>query len=233
MSDGNADRRKDTERFYFLLGRLEERIGGPRLLRNCDHATGWPKYGVEFFLEEGQFRTGGDGLRVVRVGSHALRATSQATFWGRLAQHRGPVSGANAGVGNHRGSIFRHHIGTALQQVDDWPADVVQSWRQTKVSPAQHKAEGPFEQAVSEHITAMPLLWLDVPDREQRKSIRANSISLLSQRNGGVHRTTSGWLGLHAENEHVRTSGLWNSDHVDDPYDPSFLDDMEARVKAM
>ncbi|MBA9004225.1 hypothetical protein [Thermomonospora cellulosilytica] len=233
MSNLQADRRRDTDRFYALLDELAERVGGPRRLKDCTEASGWPQYGVEFFLEDGQVRAGGGGLRVVRVGSHALRTTSKATFWTRLAQHRGPVSGANAGVGNHRGSVFRQHVGSALLETGDWPAEVAQTWGQKDVSPVQRAAERPLERAVSDHIGAMPLLWLDVPDLEQRKSIRANAIALLSQRTGGIHPTTPGWLGLHAKNDNVRTSGLWNSDFVDDPYDPSFLDAMEACVKAM
>ncbi|XVQ09462.1 hypothetical protein ACQP1W_44205 [Spirillospora sp. CA-255316] len=229
-----TERRADTDRFYALLDELSERVGGPRRLRDCSQATGWPRYGVEFFLEDGQFRVGGDGPRVVRVGGHALRADSRTTFWSRLARHRGPVNGANAGVGDHRRSAFRHHVGTALLGAGRWPDGVSESWYRKKVSPLQRGAEHRLERSVSERIAAMPLLWLDVPDREERKAIRANSIALLSAlRPGGGHRIALGWLGLYADNGNVRTSGLWNSDHVDASYDPSFLDAMEARVKTM
>ncbi|MFC4908912.1 hypothetical protein [Actinomadura gamaensis] len=227
------DRRLDTERFYALLDELAARLGGPRRLEDCTETDGWPRYGVEFFLEDGQVRAGEDRLRVVRVGSHALKADSKTSFWSRLAQHRGPVTGSNAGVGNHRGSIFRHHVGSALLQTGQWPTEVQTSWTQPKVSPTQRTAEAPLERAVSDHIGAMPLLWLDVPDREQRKLIRANSIALLSRCTGGTHPISPGWLGMEAANENVRRSGLWNSEHVDDPYDPTFLDAMEARVKAL
>jgi hypothetical protein len=225
------DCRLAIDRFYAILDELAERLGGPRLLKDCTRADGWPQYGVEFFLEDGQVRSGENRLRVVRVGSHALRATSQATFWTRLAQHRGPVSGSKAGVGNHRGSIFRQHVGSALLQTGQWPAEVRMSWGQRKVSPAQREAEYPLERAVSDRIGAMPLLWLEVPDREQRISIRANSIALLSRCTGGTDPISPGWLGLDAGNENVRRSGLWNSEHVDDPYDPAFLNVMEAHLK--
>ncbi|GAA2097176.1 hypothetical protein [Actinomadura alba] len=129
MNDALEYRRRDTDRFYALLDELAERVGGPRLLRDCTEAGGWPQYGVEFFLKDGQVRTGRDGLRV----------------------------------------------GSALLQVGDWPTEVAQSWGQQKVNPVQRKAERPLERAVSDHITVMPLLWLSVPNREWRKSIRANS----------------------------------------------------------
>ncbi|MFB4300394.1 hypothetical protein [Actinomadura sp. NTSP31] len=231
MSVMQEERRLATDRFYAILDELTERLGGPRLLKNCTQADGWPQYGVEFFLEDGQVRAGENRLRVVRVGSHALGATSQATFWTRLAQHRGPVSGSKAGVGNHRGSIFRQHVGSALLQTGRWSAEVQMSWGQRKVSPAQREAEYPLERAVSERIGALPLLWLEVPDREHRISIRANSIALLSRCNGGTHPISPGWLGLDARNDNVCRSGLWNSEHVDDPYDPAFLDLMEARLR--
>jgi hypothetical protein len=48
---------------------------------------------------------------VVRVGTHALKAGGSTTLWGRLSTHRGQL---RSGGGNHRGSIFRLIVGTAL-----------------------------------------------------------------------------------------------------------------------
>jgi hypothetical protein len=227
------DRCGDTDRFYDLLDELGERLGGPRRLAECTAASGWPQYGVYFFFEEGQTRAGNGRPRVVRVGTHALTATSRTTLWTRLAQHRGQVSGRNPGGGNHRGSIFRHHVGCALMAAGDWPAGVERSWLLPKADSAQKEAERPLERVVTAHLGAMPLLWLDVPDRSKRRTIETNAIALLSQRAGGIDRASSGWLGLRAINPKVRTSGLWNSNHVDDSYQPSFLDDMDACQKAM
>jgi hypothetical protein len=42
-----------------------------------------------------------------------------------------------------------------------------------------------------------------------------------------------GWLGRHCNRERVRGSGLWNSNHVDEPYDPAFLDRLAQLVAAM
>jgi hypothetical protein len=67
---------------------------------------------VYFFFEDGEVRADG-GLRLVRVGTHALTATSKATLWGRLRQNRGQVGGRSPGGGNHRGSVFRRHVGAA------------------------------------------------------------------------------------------------------------------------
>ncbi|WP_223166945.1 hypothetical protein [Nonomuraea sp. SYSU D8015] len=232
MNHVAAQRQQDTDQFYSLLDALAEQIGGARRLFNCSATSGWPQRGVYFFFENGETRTDGNRPRVVRVGTHALTATSRTTLWTRLAQHRGPIDGTNPRGGNQRGSIFRRHVGTALLATGHWPSEIAQSWPKNHVTSQQRQAERPLELAVTAQIAAMPLLWLDVPDRDQRSTIEANAIALLSQRTGAVDPPSPGWLGLHAANPKVRTSGLWNSNHVDDRYDPSFLDDIALCMKS-
>ena len=102
----------DLIRLYSILDHLERRIGGRRLLASSDGRSGWPTRGVYFFMEDGECRTdSGEGLRIVRVGTHALTSSSRTTLWKRLSQHKGQnVSGG----GNHRGSIFRLLVGSTL-----------------------------------------------------------------------------------------------------------------------
>ena len=69
----------------------------------------------------------------------------------------------------------------------------------------------------------MPFLWLQVSDRRQRGVLERNSIGLLSHRQGGVDQPSPQWLGHYANSEKVRSSGLWNVNHVDDRYDLTFL----------
>ena len=95
------ERREHLDHFYELLGELE---GG----------LGWPKRGVYFFFEPGELREDGRTPRGDRVGTHGLKAGSRSTLWGRLRQHRGSLGGELAGGGNHRGSVFRLHVGSAL-----------------------------------------------------------------------------------------------------------------------
>lgn len=102
----------DLIRFCDILETLERRIGGRRLLADCHGRMDWPQRGVYFFMEEGERRTDtGEGLRIVRVGTHALKAGSGTTLWGRLSQHKGQEK---SGGGNHRGSIFRLLVGSTL-----------------------------------------------------------------------------------------------------------------------
>ena len=70
MSD---KRLEHIKHFYKILDLLEEKVGGKRLLAECDGRMDWPKRGVYFFFEPGESRsTSGEGPRVVRVGTHAL-----------------------------------------------------------------------------------------------------------------------------------------------------------------
>jgi hypothetical protein len=97
---------------YAMVDTISDRVGGLRRLSDCSGRMVWPAQGVYFFFEDGELRSdSGTGLRVVRVGTHGLREGSTTTLWRRLAQHRGT---RRNGGGNHRGSVFRLHLGTAL-----------------------------------------------------------------------------------------------------------------------
>src|SRR5262245_12149686 len=97
-------------RFYELLLELEIGLGGKRQLRSCTGKMRWPRRGVYFFFEPGEYRSTEESVeRVVRVGTHAVGEGSASTLWSRLHTHRGSL----AGGGYHRGSIFRLHVGAA------------------------------------------------------------------------------------------------------------------------
>ena len=230
-----GERLDHLRRFYDCLADLEGRLDGTRKLSECSSHLSWPARGVYFLMEPGEIRSdSGSGLRVVRVGTHGLKSGAKSTLWKRLAQHRGTT----AGGGNHRTSIFRLIVGTALIARDglDCP-----SWDNPGSAHQRAKAsESPVEHAVSAVIGSMPFLWLDVPDEPGRDSLRGyierNAIALLSnRRQRPLDSPSDGWLGRYCDREKVRTSGLWNSDHVDEEYDPGFLQAMErlaARVTA-
>ena len=81
----------------------------------------------------------------------------------------------------------------------------------------------------------MPFVWLAVPNRpagdSDRGYLEKNTIALLSCRTGGLDRPSAGWLGHHAKSEKIRQSALWNSNHVDDHYNPDFLPVLANMVK--
>lgn len=228
------DRLHDLIRFYEILDMLAERIGGPRILAECTGRMGWPERGVYFFQEHGETRSdSGTGLRIVRVGTHALKTGSRTTLWNRLSQHRGS---AKTGVGNHRGSIFRLLVGTALSATNGM---TVPTWGHGSFVPKPvREKERRLEELVSRTIGQMPFLWLEVPDPPGPDSLRGyierNAIALLSNYNSPVLDAPSpSWLGTHCNREKVRASGLWNQNHVDESYDPAFLDELERLVRKM
>ena len=165
------DRLNDLRRFYAILTTLEHKLGGKRLLAACDGRMHWPQRGVYFFFEPGEMSThSGEGPRVVRVGTHALKEGGQAKLWGRLKQHQGNIKG---GGGNHRGSVFRLHVGTALIQRDAWSQATAGVWgKGSSASAAVRQAEQLLEQAVSKYIRQMPFLWLAVEDAPSPASLR-------------------------------------------------------------
>lgn len=213
-----------ADMFYRALDWLAEIIGGRRLLRDCHGGADWPRLGVYFFFEPGEVRSAGHD-RVVRVGTHALTRTSQATLWGRLRQHRGQLSGLRPGGGNHRASVFRRHVGAAIIRREQPSDGLLDSWLDRHgPRPGWAEMEAQIERAVSDHIGAMPFLWLSVPDRSDRGFIERNSIGLVSCLAGGLDQPSAGWLGHHAVRADIRQSGLWNVDHVRHRTEPGFID---------
>ena len=208
------------------------RGGWRRRLGDCHGKLVWPARGVYFFFEDGEQRKDtGTGDRVVRVGTHGLKAGSKATLWKRLSQHRGRVK---TGGGDHRGLVFRLHVGTALLGAD--PALRCASWTEERLTAATAlTAERELEAAVSQTIRQMRVLWIAVDDepgpRSERATIESNAVALLSNwRKPGLDPPSAHWLGHRCRNERVQQSGLWNHDHVDAMCEDGFLDDLERVI---
>jgi hypothetical protein len=192
----------------------------------------WPRRGVYFFMEETEPRSdSGDGIRVVRVGTHALTATSRTTLWNRLSQHRGSEA---SGGGNHRGSIFRLLVGSTFSDQEIF----CPTWGVGINAPRDVRgAEEPLEQAVSAILRPMPFLWVAVDEGPSAHSLRGhierNSIALLSNLGKPpLDPPSPHWRGRACVRGRalVHHSGLWNQRHVDEPYDPAFLDVLEGLV---
>ena len=223
------------KQFYSLLNVLEERLSGGRQLSDCSGRMSWPRRGIYFFREVGENRTDtGNGLRIVRVGTHALTATSNTSLWQRLSQHRGV---SLSGGGNHRGSIFRLIVGTALIDRDylEYP-----SWDNHDGSAPRETREHelPLEKAVSKVIGDMPFIWLTVEDEPGPNSLRGyleqNSIALLSNYDKRpIDPPSYSWLGHHCSRDKVRSSGLWNSNHIEGCYEPEFLDELANMINTI
>ena len=195
------------------MDNLENRVGERRLLRFSDGKRNWPQRGVYFFFEPGEFRENKKTPRVVRVGTHALKADSKTTLWNRLRQHRGTKKGSMKNGGNHRGSIFRLHVGTAILRRDQI-GDEYPTWGIGQSAPRETRVgEYSIEVLVSEHIRSMPFLWLNVDDSSGPSSLRGyierNSIGLLSNfMREPIDPPSPSWLGKYCQNENIQLSGL-------------------------
>jgi hypothetical protein len=242
------EQQRHVVHFYELLDQLENNVGGKRQLKHVDGKKNWPRRGVYFFFEPGEYRTtSGEGLRVVRVGTHALKSGSKSTLWGRLSQHQGTIGGNHPGGGNHRGSIFRLHVGHALIHKNQWKERGVETWSVGSSALKEvREAEVWIEKAVSVYIRSMPFLWLEIDDPPGRESMRgyieSNAIALLSNYpHVGTPKEilqcidppSNEWLGRWAKSEKVSRSGLWNSNHVDEDYDRGFLDEIDDLIDRM
>jgi hypothetical protein len=228
-------------RFYSLLGELEKRLGGKRLLSQRDVRLGLPSRGVYFFFEKGETRENSNNERVVRVGTHAVSKGSRTTLWNRLRTHRGTISGPHKDGGNHRGSIFRLHVGTAILNRKRL-RDAYPTWgRGSSASRKIRNKEYPIEKRVSHHIRSMPFLWLEVDDEPSKHSMRAylerNAIVLLSNYQklrtaSAIDPPSARWLGNRCANPAVVKSGLWNVNHVDSTgWDFEFLDTLDSFIR--
>ena len=239
-----AKRHAHLEQFYEIMEALETKLGGKKSLVNCTGGMDWPERGVYFFFQNSEHRKdSGHGLRVVRIGTHALKSGSRTSLWNRLSNHQGSP---RSGGGNHRGSIFRLLIGEALIRseglnIPTWGIgnDPRQTAQKLGTNRETVKAgEHPLEQRVTNLIGTMPFLWVAIDDSPGPESLRGvietHSIGLLSNYDKStLDPPSERWLGFHTSRERVRRSGLWNSNHVDESYDPAFLHVLERLVKNM
>lgn len=211
------------DRCYEAIEAVRVRVGGARQLSRCSSRDGWPDHGMFLLFEAGEYRGDGATPRVTYVGSHGLEEGSPVLLWTRLAQHRGAVAGPNPGAGNHRRSALRAWIGAALLASDPrWSAAAATWGSVATASRAVRAAEAELEREVSRRIGALPLLWLEVPDRLERAAMVTGLIGTLSERGEEpVDPPSSTWLGRHAPDEALRASGLWHVEHTDSRADPA------------
>ena len=112
-----------------------------------------------------------------------------------------------------------------------------QSWGTGSSAPREVRHREAFlEQSVSKTIGEMSFLWLSVNDDPGPNSLRGyvkrNAFSLLSNyKTSALDPPSVDWLGRYCGRERVGLSGLWNQNHVDEQYDPAFLDTLACLIR--
>lgn len=213
--------------FYRIMRDLYSFQDGGRRLIDCSGKLDWPQRGVYFFLEEqndtrGRMRRHGMP-RITRIGTHAVSLGSKTTLWDRLSTHRG----TSEGLGSHRSSIFRLHVGHALVRAAK-DGTRLETWGVGQSASADiRKDEANLERKVSETLGLMKVLWLDVPDSPMASSDRAfverNAIGALSRYNLLNAFESNLWLGNYSAEYRITLSGLWNLNHLFEQPHGAFL----------
>jgi len=203
----------------------------------------FPRAGVYFFVEPGEYRSGSRDSRITRVGTHRVREGSQQALWPRLRQHRGTADG----TGGHRaGSIFRFHVGLAILARDGAPApwlasretrrESITEWGRRLGAADASSSDQLYEQAISSFIGRTRFTYVAISDVSSKRSDRAfierNAIGLLAVIGRRVDPPSPGWLGQYSPKAQVASTGLWNMDHVNAPYDSRFLEVFETYAGA-
>lgn len=236
----NPSRPTKLQEFHQKLGVLRDDAGGPFYLSDADSSYNWPDRGIYVFFDHGTepLVDPVEDWAITRIGTVGDSSGSTSTLWDRLRAHRGTVDSDYGEMGgNHRGSIFRKHVGRALIERDDlddeyphWgvphrnlPDDV----STTEIRTQEHE----LEQKVSEYIRTLPFLVIDIPGEPgpdcERSMVEKNLIALVSHaRRTSPDLKKDGWLGYHSPRAEIAKTGLWNIQHVSSFYS----DDIIQRV---
>jgi hypothetical protein len=189
-------------------------------LKEADGRHPWPEQGVYFFFDPNEpIPKPGLPGRVVRIGTHGVAKNTNSTLWSRLHMHQG--SKRNGG-GNHRGSIFRWHIGKAINGTpSSWDWDDARKGIKANSEERREvrRWEHEHERLVSDYIHQLPFTVIAMPGSPgkdcQRAVFETECIAYLSWcGQNGLIKIGSDWLGLRATNDKIKTSGLWNVNDV-------------------
>lgn len=156
-----------------------------------------PKNGIYFFYEEGEFCTHGNEKqkRIVRVGINKI----DENFRSRINSHY---------RSNKNSSVFRKHIGGALLKRLDTNDKRLEQWLKQD-APTFQEMETEVTKEFKGHFS---FRCIPVDDKEERLQLEEEFIATIAKCDRC--KPSENWLGNFASDELVRTSGLWNHQHV-------------------
>lgn len=225
-----ARRYRDLKRLYGIIA--DARDSGRTFLLGDLSNRKLPARGVYIFVDLNERNFYGAPGRIVRIGTHAVSIGSKSTLKLRLRNHLGLSDGS----GNHRGSIFRLHVGRALLEKEG-AGDQLRSWGEGQHASADIRAlERDHEMRVSNYLRALEVFILDIDDLPTKDSLRAaverQLIALCSEELQPIDHASEGWLGKYSPMRLIVTSGLWNLRDVGRKYEPisaGSMDDILSR----
>ena len=192
-----------------------------------------PAQGVYFFFDPDEHSRFSLKIpRLVRIGTHGVSVGSKATLRDRLRAHLG----TGDGFGNHRSSVFRLHIGEALIRRGDLRSKYPQWGKGQNADKDVREQEKPLEQLVSEYISKLKVVTVQVIDKSTKLSARSTierlSIALFTEDFLPVEESSGDWLGAHSRHEVIATSGLWNIREVGTKADAKVLSLLQSRISS-
>lgn len=222
-------RRAAVKRSYALFDQVASSMGlfPLREILSADI----PKQGVYFFFDDNEPTIFSSVVpRLVRIGTHGVSAGSVATLRNRLRTHLG----TRAGVGNHRASVFRLHVGRAIIERDQLEEDFP-DWGKGQSAPREIvDREIELEKKVSEYIGNLRVLFIPVLDAAGTGSMRATIerqfIAMFSESFTVIEPSSHAWLGRFSDKPSIKKSGLWNVRDVGSEYDFKFIPLLDGLV---
>ncbi|WP_139306116.1 DUF6884 domain-containing protein [Methylomonas sp. LWB] len=213
----DSKRYRDLRQLYGLI--KKSRLSGKTFLLSKLRNQSLPKRGVYVFLDLNEPNFLGEPGRIVRIGTHAVSEGSKATLKNRLRCHAGQIDG----TGNHRGSIFRLHVGRALLVKEETVASLT-SWGDGQNASAYiRNIEKQHELRVSEYLGSLEVFVIDADDVPSKNSLRASIerqlIALCSEDFQLIDHPSKEWLGQFSSMPTIVRSGLWNLRDVGRKYD--------------
>ena len=191
-----------------------------------------PRDGIYLFFEVGEYDGHTGDERIVRVGTH-----KNGNFRSRISEHYMLSKELNIRVDRPAPkdrSIFRKNLGRAwickqnIGYLDVWNIDFTPSQNQQEHA---HRRDIVIEREVEGKVTALlregfSFAWLPVTNEAERMGmggLEGRLIGTLAQCSACAAST--GWLGRHSPDERIRTSGLWQVQHLQhNPVDDADLD---------
>ena len=153
-----------------------------------------PRNGIYLMFEVDELiARDGEGVRIVRVGTHRVHGRLPR----RLRQHF---------RGNRRASILRRHVASAL--LGQAIADSTDPIGNISVGSAEI-SETDLSVVIAKHFS---FCCIPVTDKSERLHLERGLIALLAL--AALGPPSSAWLGQFATSGAIRSSGLWNTQHV-------------------